>query len=117
MRRLYSQVMSLLFRAVFPIPNLRDYSCGFRAYRTEVLRRAYGQFDEDFITEEGFACMVEILFQLNRLPDVSFSEVPFILHYDQKPTATKMRVLQTIKDTLRLALNHRLTKPPVGRGG
>ena len=107
MRRLYSRVMSLLFRLAFPIRGVRDYSCGFRAYRAEVLRRAHEHYGEAFITEEGFACMVEILFQLSHLEGVRFGEVPFVLHYDLKPTATKMKVLRTIFETLRLALRHR----------
>jgi dolichol-phosphate mannosyltransferase len=107
MRRLYSQVMSVLFGIAFPIRGVRDYSCGFRAYRAGVLRRAYDHYGEDFITEQGFSCMVEILFQLDRLGGVTFGEVPFILHYDQKPTATKMKVGRTIGDTLRVAFRHR----------
>ena len=95
MRRLYSRVMSILFRAAFPIPGVRDYSCGFRAY------------GDGFITEQGFACMVEVLFQLDRLHGVRFAEVPMVLHYDLKPTETKMNVLRTIRDTLRLGLRQR----------
>ncbi len=108
MRRLYSRAMSILFQAAFPVHGIRDYSCGFRAYRAAVLKRAYDVYGEGFITEQGFACMVEILFQLSHLDGVTFGEVPFILRYDLKPTATKMRVLRNIADTLRLALKHRL---------
>ncbi len=108
LRRLYSRMMSLLFRAFFPIRGVRDYSCGFRAYRAETLQRAYEQYGEEgFVTEQGFACMVEILFQLNRLGGVRFGEVPMVLRYDLKPTATKMRVLKTIRDTLRVAMRFR----------
>lgn len=112
MRRLYSRVMSVLFQIAFPVRGVRDYSCGFRAYRASVLQRAYGTYGEDFITEQGFACMVEILFQLNHLRGVKFGEVPFILRYDLKPTGTKMRVVRNIVDTLRLALAHRFRREP-----
>lgn len=109
LRRLYSQVMSLLFRVFFPIRGVRDYSCGFRAYRAEVLQRAFERYGEHgFITEQGFACMVEILFQLDGLGGVRFGEAPMVLRYDLKPTETKMRVSKTIRDTLRVALRHRL---------
>jgi dolichol-phosphate mannosyltransferase len=111
MRRMYSQVMSLLFRAVFAIRGVRDYSCGFRAYRASVLQQAYDTYGEDFITEQGFACMVEVLFQLDHLPNVRFGEVPFILRYDLKPTETKMKVFNTITNTLRVAFKHRFRKP------
>ena len=90
-----------------PIKGVRDYSCGYRAYRAEVLQRAYAHYGEDFITEQGFSCMVEILCQLNRLKPMRFAEVPLILHYDRKPGETKMRVTKTITDTLRLLLRFR----------
>lgn len=111
MRRLYSQVMSLLFQGIFAIRGVRDYSCGFRAYRASTLQQAYDTYGEDFITEQGFACMVEVLFQLDHLPNVRFGEVPFTLRYDLKPTETKMRVFNTITNTLRVAFKHRFRRP------
>jgi dolichol-phosphate mannosyltransferase len=110
-RRLYSRVMSIMFQLAFPVPGVRDYSCGFRAYRAGTLQRAYDTYGDLFITEQGFACMVEILFQLNRLGSTRFIEVPFVLRYDLKPTETKMRVSKTIKDTLRVALKYRMMGP------
>jgi len=106
MRRLYSRVMSILFQVILPIKRVRDYSCGFRAYRASVIQKAYDTYGSEFITEQGFACMVEILVQLNRLKTVTFNEVPFVLRYDMKPTETKMKVLKTIAETLRLALRY-----------
>jgi dolichol-phosphate mannosyltransferase len=107
LRRLYSRVMSIMFQIAFPIRGVRDYSCGFRAYRATKLQQAHDVYGDDFITEQGFACMVEILFQLDKLPGTRFGEVPFILHYDWKPTETKMRVGSTITDTLSVALRYR----------
>jgi dolichol-phosphate mannosyltransferase len=106
-RQLTSVVMSVMFQIALPVRGVRDYSCGFRAYRAQTLRRASDTYGEAFITEKGFACMVEILMQISHLPGVKFGEVPFILHYDLKPTPTKMRVGRTISDTLRLAARHR----------
>lgn len=107
MRRVYSRAMSVLFQLVFPIRGVRDYSCGYRAYRAATLQQAYNTYGDGFINEQGFACMVEILFQLDKLPGTRFGEVPFILHYDWKPTETKMRVGSTIADTLRVAMRYR----------
>ncbi|MBN1313522.1 MAG: glycosyltransferase family 2 protein [Anaerolineae bacterium] len=112
LRRFYSRAMGVMFRFIFPIRGVRDYSCGFRAYRVDTLRRAYATYGDSFITEQGFACMVEILCQLGRLGGVTFGEVPFILRYDLKPTATKMRVMRTIYDTLRVGLRYRFAPRP-----
>ncbi len=114
MRRFYSRVMSILFQLAFTVPGVRDYSCGFRLYRVESLQQAFAAYGETgFITEEGFACMVEILFQLKHLQTVTFGEVPFVLRYDLKPGETKMNVRRTITDTLRLALKHRFNPPTI----
>ncbi len=106
-RQLFSVGMRFLFQLALPIKGVRDYSCGYRAYRAETLQRAYTHYGEDFITEQGFSCMVEILCQLSRLKPMRFAEVPLILHYDRKPSETKMRVTKTITDTLRLLLRYR----------
>ena len=39
-RRLLSYNASLLMRAVFPIQGVRDYTCGFRAYRASILQKS-----------------------------------------------------------------------------
>jgi dolichol-phosphate mannosyltransferase len=106
-RQLTSAVMSVMFQIALPVKGVRDYSCGFRAYRADTLRRAAQEYGDQLITEKGFACMVEILMQISHLPGVSFGEVPFILRYDLKPTPSKMQVGRTISDTLRLAWRHR----------
>ena len=34
----------MLFQLTFPITGVRDYTCGFRAYRAEALQRAFARF-------------------------------------------------------------------------
>jgi dolichol-phosphate mannosyltransferase len=112
-RRLFSLGVSAFFRIVQPVPGVRDFSSGYRAYRAGILRRAYSAYGDEFITEQGFACMVEILFKISRLRPVIIGEVPMILRYDLKPGPTKMNASRTIVETLRLALRHRFrpTRP------
>jgi dolichol-phosphate mannosyltransferase len=108
-RQLFSLGVRLLFRLMLPIRGVRDYSCGYRAYRAGVLQHAIDRWGEDFITEDGFACMAEILFRLQQLaPPVRFGEIPLRLHYDQKPGPTKMPVWRTITDTLKMGMRYRL---------
>jgi dolichol-phosphate mannosyltransferase len=64
-----------------PIRGVRDYTCGYRAYRGRVLRQAFQRYGDDFINQEGFQCMVDILLKLRKM-DVIFGEVPLILRYD-----------------------------------
>ena len=42
-RKALSLGMSWIFRLLLPIAGVKDYSCGYRAYRTEILKKALVQ--------------------------------------------------------------------------
>ncbi len=106
-RRVLSHGMSLLFRTVYPIQGVRDYSCGYRAYRAGFLQRALASQGDRMFAREGFACMVGILLRLDKQGAV-FGEIPIVLRYDQKIGETKMHVGSTIVRTLLVLLRERL---------
>lgn len=108
-RRVLSDGASLLFRTMYPIDGVRDYTCGYRAYRAAILKQAFERWDSDFVNQAGFSVMVDILLKLSRLKIV-FAEVPIILRYDRKPGASKMNVRKTIVQTLNLLIKHRFHK-------
>ena len=91
----HRQVLSLgaatLFKLLHWCPGVRDYTCGFRAYRVALLQRARAHYRERLVEERGFACMVELLLKLNHL-DAKMCEVPLDLRYDLKQSASKMDV-------------------------
>ena len=100
-RRVLSGGASLLMRTVFPIEGVRDYTCGFRAYRASILQAAFARYSERLISQKGFSCMVDILLKLRTLePDPIMGEVPLVLRYDLKHGMSKMRAARTIVDTL-----------------
>jgi dolichol-phosphate mannosyltransferase len=101
MRTLMSWVASWLFRIVYPTPGLKDFTCGYRAYRAQMLKQAVSHYKGDFIQADGFQCMVEILLKLRKL-DAIFGEAPMILRYDLKEGKSKMNVGKTIRKTLTL---------------
>ena len=106
-RLLLSTAASWLFRVFFPIRGVRDYTCGYRAYRADAMKTLIERYGREFISERGFSCMIDILLRL-RERDLVFAEVPLVLRYDLKSGRTKMRVLQTILDTLKLLVRRRL---------
>jgi dolichol-phosphate mannosyltransferase len=106
-RRVLSRGASVLFRTLFPTPNVRDFTCGFRAYRAGVLKQAFDTYGEEFVAQSGFSCMVDILLKLRGL-DAIMTEVPLILRYDLKFGVSKMLVVKTIKETLGLVAVRRL---------
>jgi dolichol-phosphate mannosyltransferase len=106
-RNLMSLGARLLFTVSFPIRGVRDYTCGYRAYRAAVIARALADYGDRFVTEKGFSCMVDVLLKLRSQPLV-FGEVPMILRYDQKGGASKMKVAKTAVQTLSLIARRRL---------
>jgi dolichol-phosphate mannosyltransferase len=103
-RQWFSRLGGWIYRLLLPIPGVRDYTCGYRAYRAAVLQEAFHTWGDQFISETGFAAMPDILLKLRRLPNVLMTELPFILRYDLKPGESKMRVGSNIVKSLRLAV-------------
>jgi dolichol-phosphate mannosyltransferase len=106
-RQLYSIGARWLFQLLFPIRGVRDYTCGFRAYRAEALRMASARYGDGLISETGFSCMADLLLKLRSLP-LEMGEVPLELRYDRRGGGSKMRVLRTIRQTVSLLLRRRL---------
>ncbi len=101
-RRMLSSVASVVFRSLFPIPGVRDYTCGYRAYRGALIKKVMSE-NETFISESGFTVMVDILLKLRQEREtVLMTEVPLLLRYDQKLSTSKMNVGLTIRQTLSL---------------
>jgi dolichol-phosphate mannosyltransferase len=108
-RRVVSRLGSLLMRVMFPIPGVRDYTCGYRAYLGSALRAALARYGESFVDQDGFQCMVDILLKL-RAMRLIFGEAPLILRYDLKQGASKMRLTRTAVQTLRVIARRRMGK-------
>jgi dolichol-phosphate mannosyltransferase len=107
-RILLSRGAGVLFKLLFPLEGIRDYTCGFRAYRAGLIQRGFAHWGDRFIDQPGFSCMVDLLLKLSVF-NPQFVEVPFILRYDRKPGLSKMQVGRTVRETLTLMLRRRLT--------
>ena len=94
-RQWLSIACSTILRCLFPFKNIRDYSCGYRAYSPRILRNLESRFGTRFVTESSFACMLELLLKLRAL-GAKGSEVPMVLRYDRKQGVSKMRVFRTV---------------------
>jgi len=103
LRHLLSYGAAAAVTLVRPIRGVRDYSCGFRAYRSSAIAWGFDTYGDDFVSESGFACMVEIAERLRG--HVSFVEVPFVLHYDVKRKESAIKILPTIVAYLRVVRN------------
>jgi dolichol-phosphate mannosyltransferase len=100
-RRLLSRTAGMIFRLFLPVKKVKDYTCGYRAYRVGLIRDAIKKYDNHFISAKGFACTDEILIKLSQLTN-KMTEVPFILYYDRKKGKSKLNLWKTIPATLHL---------------
>ena len=108
-RQLLSIVASLIFRITYPIKGVKDYTCGYRAFRADVLKTAMDEYGDRFVDQDGFQCLVDILLKLRRRK-LLFGETPLILRYDQNGGMSKMNVSRTIKNTLILIVKRFFVK-------
>ena len=90
-RAFISYAANIFMKLIFNVPGVRDYSCGFRAYRVKVLKDAIGIFENGFMQLKGlgFTSTLETIIKLKML-GCRFAEVPFVLRYDRKTGKSKM---------------------------
>lgn len=110
LRKAISVMASGLLRVMFP--GARDYTCGYRGYRVGLLRWGANHYGEDFLNQQGFSVMVDVLLKLRRQAR-RIDEVPLILRYDRKQGASKMKIVKTAVTTLKL-LGRRFVGNPRG---
>jgi len=108
---LYRQALSVgasyLCRVLFPTPGIRDFTCGYRAFRSSVLWEALRMYGDRLFDAEGFSCTLDLLLKLRRMK-ILFAETPINLRYDLKAGESKMRVVSTLFVTLGLLVRRRL---------
>lgn len=102
-----SQGAAFFLKFFFPIRGVKEYSCNYRVFRSSILKKADQVFGKDFIrlASMGFVVTPEILVKM-RMLHAKIGESPFVLRYDQKPTASTNRPLRTIKGYFALVWNY-----------
>lgn len=100
-RQLLSLGLSYMCRAAVGLEGVKDYSCGFRAYRAAFMKQVLAEHREEFFKQPGFSCMLDLLIRLAPYEPI-ITEVPMILRYDLKPSLSKMNVTRTVGETLEL---------------
>jgi len=104
---LFRRVLSLGARTLFALflhlPGVRDYTCGYRAYRAGLMLKGFEHYGDRLIERSGFACTDELLVHLAPLAR-GIEEIPFVLRYDQKRGRSKLPLMRTIAATFRLLL-------------
>lgn len=108
-RLFFSSIANFILRSLFPIQNIHTYSSFYRAYNASMLQKAINAYENRFIEDNGFTCMVEILIKLSRL-NIRIAEVPMILQCNFRKGKSKMKKLRTIAGYMNLICKELLYK-------
>jgi dolichol-phosphate mannosyltransferase len=90
-RVLLSLFAAILYKLIHPINSVRDYTCGYRLYTHQIIKELITKNSSPLLKERGFSCMVELLLRLKQINAI-MAEVPLLLRYDNKRSASKMDV-------------------------
>ncbi|SHJ43915.1 dolichol-phosphate mannosyltransferase [Clostridium cavendishii DSM 21758] len=105
-RKLLSYGARVIYTLALRIPNVRDYTCGYRIYTKKSIIDLNNIYGNTIVVETGFACMMELLYKIH-INGNKIGEVPFILKYQLKGGASKMKVMRTVLRSLTVLLNIR----------
>jgi dolichol-phosphate mannosyltransferase len=106
-RKVLSRGSGTLLTIFFPTKGLRDYTCGYRAFSAEIIKRGFSRYGDAFIEETGFSVTPEILLKLRAL-GATIDEVGFVLKYDQKVGKSKIKISKTIAQYLKMITRFKL---------
>lgn len=98
-RKMLSYFAKLYNKITFSIPNVNDYTCGYRLYSYRIMEKVYRNYGKDMVSEVGFSCMVEVLYKCY-ISGAKIAEVPFALYYQDKEGSSKMKIITTIINSL-----------------
>ena len=105
-RQFLSNGAGVFYKLILGVNNVRDYTCGYRMYIYDILRKARETYGETIAERRSFACMMEVLYKLSKI-GAKFDEVPFVLRYDHKLGESKMHVFKTARDSILTAFSLR----------
>lgn len=94
-RILLSYGARVVYTLILNIPKVRDYTCGYRLYKVDILETLSKKYDGKIVKERSFACMMELLYKLS-IEGCKIGEVPFVLKYQLKGGQSKMKIFKTV---------------------
>lgn len=101
-RKILSKGARILFKFYFPIKNVEDYTCNFRAYKYSVLKKS-GLIKKKFFQSKDFSIIADLLINLDKkVKTIKINEVPLKLRYDFKIGDSKLNISTNIIKTFLL---------------
>ncbi|MBZ0255096.1 glycosyltransferase family 2 protein [bacterium] len=110
-RKILSRGARLTYHFFRPDIPLKDFSCGFRGFKAEIIRKTVAKWGDKLFESPGFTCTGELM--LKAIPHAekkNITEIPFELQYDKKEGESKMPAFKTIIGTITLLIRARSWK-------
>ncbi len=100
-RSIPCKIVNRMLKYIFAVENVTDYTIFFRAYSLRLLQQGIAHYGDRFIETVGFVANAEILLKLSTLHP-RICEVPLIYRYNLKESKSKLKILFTIRQYLKL---------------
>ena len=105
-RKVLSEGARFIYKLSFPINNVEDYTCNYRGYNFEVLKKSK-LIKKDFFLDKDFSVIADFLINLNKNNSkLRVSEVPLKLRYDFKLGISKLNISKNIFKTMLVILRN-----------
>ena len=86
---------------MFKTKGVKDFTSGYRLYDKAVINNFFDIVGLKYKPASGFEMQLEIILQLRKI-NTYFSEIPIFLDYKKKFTKSKMKIIKTIFNYLKL---------------
>ena len=96
-----------LMKGIFNMKEINTFSSFFRVHRARIIREAFECYGDNFVSEPGFVCAVEMLIKLHHM-GVSIAEVPMLLDSNIRIGDSKMKIARNVRAYLRVIGRHKL---------
>lgn len=103
-RIVLSQMARILYCLIWNIKGVKDYTSNYRAYKMYFLKKLFKDKSTNFIKENGYNAIAELLKNVSEYNPV-ITEVPMTLNYSNKKSASNLKIVKTIFQTLKMLLS------------
>lgn len=92
-----------IYSMIWNIKGVKDYTCGYRAYKGWIVKESRNYYKDKLIEEKGFTATAEILKKFTKF-NPTIVEIPMVLQYSNKVASSNMKVGKTIIQTLAMLI-------------
>lgn len=103
-RLFFSFLGNNLFKYLFGIKGVTDYTIFYKAFSASLIRKLFKKYKYP-VTSRGFSVMLELLLKLNKF-SINVTEFPFLYNYNLKNSKSKMVIFLALLDYYKLFIRN-----------